>query len=113
MASDEVVKALAVCAELCGANLSDGAAKIIVADLAAHKEQDVLKGLETMRRSHDGRFSLAAILKYVQQAKRDRIASLNTCYICGELATKPGSLCEQHYDYNRKVIEERKRITAG
>lgn len=81
--SDEVVRALAVCSELCGANLSDGAARVIVGELSGMAEADVLAGLTAMRRTHEGRFSLAVVLRYVGEARTARASAENKCCICG------------------------------
>lgn len=58
-----VLEALAVTAELCGAELSDAAAKVMVADLSVHPEADVLLALTRLRHEHKGRLSLAAIIE--------------------------------------------------
>ena len=102
MASNEVVKALAVCAELCGANLSEGAARVIVAELEGEQEPDVLAGLTRMRREHDGRFSLAAVLRFIKDARRDRLVSQKTCWVCGAPALGPHSACATHLDTDRQ-----------
>lgn len=93
--SDAVVKALAVCSELCGANLSDGAARVIVGELAGMDEADVLAGLTAMRRTHEGRFSLAVVLRYVTEARAARISSQVKCCICGKGANANG-YCHDH-----------------
>lgn len=111
MASNEIMRALAVCAELCGANLSEGAAKVIVAELENEREDDVLAGLTAMRREHDGRFSLASVLRFVRAAQRERVASQQTCYLCGAPATK-GSLCDEHHEHERKWNEGAKKIST-
>jgi len=60
MASSEFIKALAATAELCGARLTEAAASMLVADLAAYPEADVIAALSRVRRGGK-RFSLAAI----------------------------------------------------
>lgn len=103
MPSNEVIKALAVCAELCGANLSDGAARVIASEVGRFRETDVLTGLTEMRRTHEGRFSLAAVLRYVGEASRITDLKQPKCYLCGEPATERGA-CATH-----QGVEERAR----
>jgi hypothetical protein len=60
MASKELIQAIAATAELCGAKLSEAAAKMLVADLSHFNEQDVMAALSRVRKSGK-RFSLSAI----------------------------------------------------
>lgn len=103
MASSEVLKALAVTAELCGANLSQAAAQIIVADLSEFDEGDVLEALTRMRREHEGRFSLAAIIKFVEAVRQEnkiKNRPIHTCAYCPRPATRGGCCDDHHRHYN-------------
>lgn len=60
MASRELIKAIAATSELCGAKLSEAAASMLVADLAAYPEADVIAALTRVRKGGK-RFSLSAI----------------------------------------------------
>jgi hypothetical protein len=68
-ASTEVLQALAVTAEVCGADLSPAAAKIIAGDLAEHPAEAVLQALVRVRREHKGRLSLAAIIERIDDGR--------------------------------------------
>lgn len=65
MVSQSVAEALAVTAELCGGDISEAAAKIMLADLANYPERAVLDALVRLRREHKGRLSLAAIIERI------------------------------------------------
>lgn len=58
-----ILEALAVTAEVCGTEISKGAALVMEADLSAYPEDAVLHALTRVRREHKGRLSLAAILE--------------------------------------------------
>lgn len=60
MASKELIQAIAATAELCGAKLSEGAARMLLADLAAFQEDHVMAALSRVRKNGK-RFSLSAI----------------------------------------------------
>lgn len=62
MASKELIQALAATAELCGANLSEAAARLLLQDLAPYDEAAVLVALSRVRKSGK-RFSLGAIIE--------------------------------------------------
>lgn len=99
MASRAVLEALAVTAELCGASLSPAAAQIIVADLAQFDDGEVLEALTRMRREHEGRFSLAAIIKFVEAVREEnkiKNRPIQTCSYCPRPATR-GGCCEVHH----------------
>lgn len=64
MASKELIQAVAATAELCGAKLSDVAARMLVEDLAAYAEQDVIVALSRVRKAGK-RFSLGAITEEI------------------------------------------------
>lgn len=64
MPSPELLKAIAITAELCGGTvLSAAAARAMVEELAQHPEADVLVALKRCQRELTGRLSLADILK--------------------------------------------------
>jgi len=60
--SKKIIENLAVTAELCGTELSDAAAQIMCADLFQYPESAVLGALAKLRREHQGRLTLAAII---------------------------------------------------
>lgn len=60
MVTKELIQAIAATAELCGAKLSDGAARMLLADLDAYPEHAVIAALTRVRKSGK-RFSLSAI----------------------------------------------------
>lgn len=64
MASKELIQALAATSELCGAKLSDVAARMMVEDLSAYDEKDVITALSQVRKSGK-RFSLGAIIEEI------------------------------------------------
>lgn len=111
MVSEPVVKALAVAAELCGASISHGAARVIVGELNQYQEGDVLRGLDAMRRKHEGGFSLAVVLRFVETARDRRLSSATTCCSCHLPAVRRvsgASYCEAH-----AVHAERPRVAGA
>lgn len=66
MISERVLQALIVTAEVCGANLSDAAAEIMLHDLAEYPEQSVLAALADCRKTLSGRFTLAAVIERIK-----------------------------------------------
>lgn len=66
MISERVLQALIVTAEVCGANLSEAAAEIMLHDLAEYPEGAVLAALADCRKTLTGRFSLAAIITRIE-----------------------------------------------
>ena len=62
----EIIKALAVAAELTGTELSDAAMQVMVDELAAYPLETVLNSLNRCRRELTGRLSLAAILQRLE-----------------------------------------------
>jgi hypothetical protein len=62
MLSQKIIQELAVTAELCGADMSEAAARVMCAELAVYSEREVLGALSRLRREHQGRFTLAAII---------------------------------------------------
>ncbi len=66
MASRELIQAIAVTAELCGAKLSEAAASALILDLSSYPEKIVIDALSRVRRSGK-RFSLGAIIEEIEQ----------------------------------------------
>lgn len=60
--SQKIIQELAVTAELCGAEMSAPAAQVMCAELSVYPERAVLGALSRLRREHQGRFTLAAII---------------------------------------------------
>ena len=65
----KIARALAVTAEVCGSQLSEGAIAIMVEELATYDFEDVAKALMRIRREHTGRLSLAVIIERMDEAK--------------------------------------------
>ena len=61
----EIIKALAVTAEICGGEMSDAAARVMLADLSEYPDEKVLEALKRVRRENKGRLTLAAILERI------------------------------------------------
>lgn len=66
MATLELIKAVAATAELCGAKLSEAAAEMLVRDLSAYPEQQVLVALTRVRKAGK-RFSIGAVIEAIDQ----------------------------------------------
>lgn len=64
-----VAQALAVTAEVCGSEMSEAAAKIMLADLADYPDAMVLAALQRVRREHKGRLVLAAIIERIDDGR--------------------------------------------
>jgi len=62
VADPDILRAVAVCAELTGTELSEAAARIFAEDLAAYPKSAVLHALERCRREVRGRLVLADVL---------------------------------------------------
>lgn len=60
--STRIIQELAVTAELCGTQMSEAAARVMCAELAVYPEHVVLGALSRLRREHQGRLTLAAII---------------------------------------------------
>lgn len=103
MASSEVIQELAITAELCGAALSDAAAAVLVAELEDEREDDLLAGLRKMRREHRGRFTLADVLEFSLDARRERISKIRTCCWCPLPAVRDSHYCAAHTEHNRRI----------
>ena len=68
--SENIAKALAVTLELTGTNLSDPAAEVILADLSAYPEPQILAALKRCcRELKRGQFTLAAVLERVDDGR--------------------------------------------
>lgn len=67
--SRRVIEALAVTAEICGGEISDAAARVMLADLSAYPENAVLGALQRLRREHKGRLVLAAIIERIDDGR--------------------------------------------
>lgn len=65
MADADILRAVAVCAELTGTELSEAAARIFADDLSAYPKPAVLRALERCRREVRGRLVLADVLERV------------------------------------------------
>lgn len=60
--SKRLLEAIAVTAELTGTQLSEGAARVMAADLAQYPEVQVLKALEKCRKELKGRLTIADVI---------------------------------------------------
>lgn len=67
MNNQRLLEALAVTAEVCGASLSEGAARIYLADLSRFPEDAVLAALVRVRQQAPGRLSLGLIIGCIEQ----------------------------------------------
>lgn len=64
-----ILEALAVTAELCGHQISEAAARVMVEDLSRYPEDAVLKALTRCRHELTGRFSLPAIIQRIDDGR--------------------------------------------
>ena len=64
-----IARGLAVTAEVCGSQLSEGALVIMAEELATYDSEDITKALSRVIREHTGRLSLADIIKRLDEAK--------------------------------------------
>jgi hypothetical protein len=69
MASSELLKAIAVTAELMGATLSPMAAKVFADDLAGYPEPAVLDSLARCRREVKGRLTVAEVVSRIDDGR--------------------------------------------
>lgn len=69
MADIELIQALAATAELCGTNLSEPAAKLLLSDLAEYDERAVMVALSKCRRELKGRLTLAEIVSRIDDGR--------------------------------------------
>lgn len=65
----QLMEALAVTAEVCGADISPAAAKIMAAELAGEPFNAVITALVKLRREHSGRLTLAAIMSRIDDGR--------------------------------------------
>lgn len=68
-ASEELLKAIAVTAELTDTRLSEAAARVMASDLAAYPEPSVLKALTRCRRELKGRLTIADVLTRIDDGR--------------------------------------------
>lgn len=69
MSQADVLKAIAVTSELCGTNLSEAAARVLLDDLAKFDEQAVVLALSKCRRELKGRLTLAEIVSRIDDGR--------------------------------------------
>lgn len=69
MAAVDLIQALAATAELCGTNLSEAAAKMLLSDLSDYDERAVLVALSKCRRELKGRLTLAEIVSRIDDGR--------------------------------------------
>lgn len=69
MAAIDLIQALAATAELCGTNLSEAAAKMLLNDLGDYDERAVLVALSKCRRELKGRLTLAEIVSRIDDGR--------------------------------------------
>ena len=67
--SNRILQDLAVTAELCGTEMSQAAAQVMCAELSAYPETSVLAALSRLRREHQGRLTLAAIISRLDDGR--------------------------------------------
>ena len=63
-----IVRGLALTAEVCGSQLSEGAIAIMAEELSSYEEEEVSEALKRVMREHRGRLSLAAIIECLDAA---------------------------------------------
>lgn len=66
---EQLIEALAVTAEVCGTDISKGAAKVMAADLARYPHPQVMASLARCRREVKGRLSLADIITRIDDGR--------------------------------------------
>ena len=64
-----IARGLAVTAEVCGSELSEGAIAVMVEELATYEPEDVSEALRRVMVEHKGRLSLAVIIERLDKAK--------------------------------------------
>ena len=64
-----IARGLALTAEVCGSQLSEGAITIMAEALASYEEEEVSTALKRVMREHTGRLSLAVIIERLDEAK--------------------------------------------
>lgn len=109
MPSSAVLKELAITAELCGAALTDAAAMALVRELETEREDDLLAGLRKMRREHRGRFTLADVLDFASEAKKERVAKRKLCLWCPVEVVPAKDYCPEHQRHYDEIQAGRTR----
>lgn len=85
---NDLLKALAVTAEVCGAEFSEPAAKAIVARLSAYPLDAVLKALDKCQTEVTGRLTLAAIIGRIDDGRPSADEAWSTAILaCNEAST--------------------------
>lgn len=69
MSQADVLQAIAVTAELCGTNLSEPAARLLLQDLSKFDERAVLTALSKCRRELKGRLTLAEVITRIDDGR--------------------------------------------
>lgn len=69
MQNVELLKALAVTAEVCGASISNAAAQVFVAELSLYPEHTVFAALRRLNREHKGQLTLASIIERIDDGR--------------------------------------------
>jgi hypothetical protein len=69
MSQADLLQAIAVTAELCGTNLSEPAARLLLQDLSKFDEQSVLAALSKCRRELKGRLTLAEVITRIDDGR--------------------------------------------
>jgi hypothetical protein len=69
MASIDLIQAIAATAELCGTNLSEAAAGMLLGDLSEYDERGVLVALTKCRKELKGRLTLAEIISRIDDGR--------------------------------------------
>ena len=64
-----IARGLALTAEVCGSQLSEGAITIMAEELASYEEEEVSTALKRVMREHTGRLSLAVIIERLEEGK--------------------------------------------
>lgn len=81
---NEIMKALAVTAEVCGTEFSEPAAKAIVARLSSHPLKAVLKALDKCQAEVTGRLSLAAIIGRIEDGRPSADEAWSNAIMAGD-----------------------------
>ena len=64
-----IARGLAITAEVCGSQLSEGAIAVMIEELATYESEDVSEALRRVMREHTGRLSLAVIIERIDEGK--------------------------------------------
>lgn len=63
----QILEAVKTAAQLCGCDLSDEVAKVMVMEMRPYGGEAVMQMLHKLRRTHKGRFSLAQMIELIEQ----------------------------------------------